>query len=250
MSLPKIPTFQVSSPRLKYPLSLYIDHVSVDSSGFGLGIKPNWNNFNYYTKYFNVTSTEVQQRIVSAAMADGLFLEKLNGRLDFYGPLWINLTVGVLLFICSSAAKLVWSHASEHPDFQLLPLGICEMLIFSIFQTALSWGFFRWQGVDGVKIGEMTALNGYSIVLLVPALVFSCIPHGITQWASFTAATALSCLFLYRNLWPILQTSPTIRSEQSALFITVLLGVQAIVIFSLRIAFFQHSHNVPLPSRH
>lgn len=213
-----------------------------DTSGFGLGAKTNWTNLNFYTKYFNVTTVDFQERIIAAAMADGLFLEKLNGRLDFYGPLWISITVAILLFVSSSLAKIVWPHTNEFIDFHLITFGIIEMILFTSFQTALSWGFFRWRAVDGVKIGEMAALNGYSLVPLVPALLLSAIPLSITQWAAFTAATVLSCLFIYRNLWPILQTSPTIRHEHSALFITLLLGVQVIFILSLKAAFFRHTH--------
>lgn len=175
-----------------------------------------------------------------AALADAAFLEKLNGRLDFYGPLWLSVTVALLLFVSSSIVKRVWGQPGELLDFHLLTVGIVEMLLYTAFQTAATWGFFRWRSVDGVKIGEMAALSGYALVPLVPALLISSLPVGILQWAAFMGSAGMSALFIYRNLWPILQTSPSIRHEQGALFITALLGFHVIFILALRIMFFKN----------
>lgn len=177
-----------------------------------------------------------------ALRADASFLERLAGRLDFYGPIWISISVGVLLFVISSANKTIWYHRGEFIDFHLLTMGIVEMIIFTAFQTAFSWGFFRWRSVDGVKLGEMAALSGYSLTPLVPALLVCMIPLSIVQWAAFMGAVAISCVFIKRNLWPILKTSPTIRQEQATFFIIGLLAVQSIFILSLRVMFFKHVH--------
>lgn len=213
-----------------------------DNSGFGLGTKSSWLNLTYYTKYFNVTTEEVKERLLSAALIDGSFLEKLNGRMDFYGPAWLSITVAIMLFVSSSVAKSAWAHPGEILDFHLLTFGIVEMLLYTTVQTAASWGFFRWRGVDGVKVGEMAALSGYSLVPLPPALLLASIPFSFTQWLAFTGAAVASCLFIYRNLWPILQTSPTIRHEQATLFITARLAIHAIFFFALRVTFFRHTH--------
>ena len=219
---------------------------SGDASGFGLGVKPSWTNLNFYTKYFNVTTEEVRERLQSGLLADGTFLEKLNGRMDFYGPAWLSITTAVLLFVSSSFGKRAWAHPGERQDLHLLTLGVVEMLVYTSFMTMASWGFFRWRGVDGVKVGEMAALSGYSLTPLVPALILSMLPLSIVQWAAFTAAAAGSCLFIYRNLWPILQTSPSIRHEQASMFIASLLFVHAVFFFALRVAFFKYVHVAPV----
>lgn len=219
-----------------------------DPSGFGLGAKPGWANLNFYTKYFNVTTAEVHERLRSAATADAAFLEKLNGRLDFYGPLWISVSVAVVLFVSSSFTKRAWAHPGETLDFHLLTMGIIEMVLYTAFQSAMSWGFFRWRSVDGVKAGEMVALSGYSLALLLPALVVSMVPLSLAQWAAFTAAAAASSLFIYRNLWPILQTSPSIRHEQAALFTTCTLAIHVLFFLTLRVTFFKHVH-APIVSK-
>lgn len=209
-------------------------------------MKPGWTNLNYYTKYFNVTTEEIKDRLQSGLTADGAFLEKLNGRMDFYGPLWLSISIAVLLFVSSSFGKRAWAHASEKLDLHLLTLGVVELMVYTSFMTLASWGFFRWRGVDGVKVGEMAALSGYSLTPLVPALLISTLPLSIIQWAAFAAAASLSCLFIFRNLWPILQTSPSIRHEQASMFIASLLFVHACFFFALRVAFFKHVHVVPV----
>lgn len=216
-----------------------------DDSGFGLGVKPSWSNLNFYTKYFDVTTDDLKQRLAMAAMADATFLEKLNGRLDFYGPAWLSITIAVLLFTISSATKRIFSHAGEVIDLHLLTTGIVEMLFFTSFQTAFAWGFFRWRSIDGVKLGEMAALCGYSLTPLIPALLLCLIPLSLIQWAAFMAAVGVSGLFIQRNLWPILQTSPSIRREQAILFIGCLIAIHSLFILALRIMFFKHTHATP-----
>ena len=143
-----------------------------DTSGFGLsGSKSSWLNLNHYSKYFNVTTEDVQERLRSSLMMDGTFLERLNGRLDFYGPLWISISVALFLFVASSFTKRVWAHPGETLDLTLLTFGVMEMLVYTSLMSAISWGFFKWRGVDGVKLGETVALTGYSLTVLIPALV-------------------------------------------------------------------------------
>lgn len=91
----------------------------------------------------------------------------------------------------------------------------------------------------------MVALSGYSLAPLLPAVLASMFSLSLMQWAAFTAAAGVSCLFIYRNLWPILQTSPSIRKEQASMFIGCLLTVHAIFFLALRVTFFKHVHAVP-----
>ncbi len=212
------------------------------NDGFGLTEKQNWTNLNYYAKYFNVTTDEVKERLVLASKADSNFLETLNGRMDYYGPLWLSVTCAVLLFVSSSLSKRLWSHPGELLDFHLLTVGVVELLLYNAFQTVASWGFFKWRGIDGVKVSEMAALSGYSLCPLIPALLVSVIPLSLVQWTAFAASAVISCTFIYRNLWPILKTSPSIKQEQATLFITLLLGTHAIFFLALRIAFYRHLH--------
>lgn len=73
--------------------------------------------------------------------------------------------------MASSFTKKVWAHPGETLDLTLLTFGIVEMLLYTSFMASASWGFFRWRGVDGVKLGETVALTGYSLAILFPALV-------------------------------------------------------------------------------
>lgn len=68
------------------------------------------------------------------------------------------------------------------------------------------------------------------------------IPLSLLQWAVFTAAAAASSAFIYRNLWPILRSSPTIRQEQAAIVITAIVVLHSIFILAIRVVFFKHIH--------
>lgn len=67
-------------------------------------------------------------------------------------------------------------------------------------------------------------------------------PLSLLQWAIFTAAAASSSVFIYRNLWPILQSSPTIRHEQAVAFMGAFIAVHSIFILAIRVTFFKHVH--------
>lgn len=53
--------------------------------GFAEGNKTSWLDLSKYSKFFNVTTEEVVQRIMNVVALRTTFLEDLAGRKDLYG---------------------------------------------------------------------------------------------------------------------------------------------------------------------
>ena len=97
---------------------------------------PNFLSFSYYQKYFQVGQADVQRRLYKAfRIMDNDFLETEGSAPELWGPLWITLTLPVLLFISSMlSGKWAGSVHSGSLDYSLLTFGLFLFLFFATFE--------------------------------------------------------------------------------------------------------------------
>lgn len=184
-----------------------------------------------YSKYFNVTTEEVQVRLRLTLLLKDTFLEELAGRLDFYGPTWAAFTLAMLLFLVGTLSSVTGAD----------PMGaFTSPLIWVLFYVGPicggAWATWRWLGAEGVYFSELFCLLGYSLILFLPVAVVALLRIGLLTWISTGLAMLASALFIHRNIHPVLRTS-SLGVERARLYSLVTVMVHSLFLLSLKIFF-------------
>ena len=92
-----------------YTIGLYIIYLKEKQTSYPLIIYyfPANHNFwtiEYYQKYFDVHTNEVVERIISSVLPQKVsrnyFDERIKGKPDLYGPVWISVTLVGTHYVC------------------------------------------------------------------------------------------------------------------------------------------------------
>ncbi|PJF17721.1 Protein YIPF [Paramicrosporidium saccamoebae] len=139
------------------------------TTGFGTS-QPSYFKLDNYSKYFNVTTEEVVQRVMSVVTMRESFLEDLAGRLDLYGPAWIAITLAVAIFMVSTSGNF-FPHLGKPTDLHSLSSALCLLSCHLLIVCFGGWTVLKWLGADSLHATELTTLVGYSLLLFYPILV-------------------------------------------------------------------------------
>ena len=140
-----------------------------------------------------------------------LFLQLSRGfvrRADFFGPAWITTTVSLELFVLYLARTKV-------PVYSSLTTVLCLFYGASVALPSIIWlAINNWDvgesNITGVTLFECISLSGYSLIIMIPAYILVAMRLGFLSGLGVLSGAAYSATFLHRNLWPVLQASPSV----------------------------------------
>jgi len=172
-----------------------------------------------YQKYFDVDDSEVKLRLIKAltpCKTDETLFEKVEGRPDAYGPIWVSTT---LLFTLSLAATFSsWKHfvakqstadaiaASWTYDFQVVVFGAFVVYGFLVLAPVTAWGVLKYFSIPLVLV-ELFCIYGYSLVVYIPISLISCFfQSSFVEFLLVLIACALSYWTIYNSIGNIITT--------------------------------------------
>ena len=131
-------------------------------------------SFQYYTRYFDVTTMDVVARLTQAITpTNSRFLHDIDTP-DLYGAVWVPATVSFLAFAFGVLSS--WARAGLRYNF--VSLVITSFLLF-----AFTFGFpFALKYIDAARspsLVNMMTLFGYSTVYVAISSVLSILIRGI-----------------------------------------------------------------------
>ncbi|VVC94617.1 unnamed protein product [Leptidea sinapis] len=99
----------------------------------------------YYQKYFDVHTNEVVERIISSVLPQKVsrnyFDERIKGKPDLYGPIWISVTLIFTIAVSGNIASYLQNANKEihwRYDFHLTPESPTMMSLFCLYGYSLS----------------------------------------------------------------------------------------------------------------
>jgi len=206
--------------------------------------------FSTYQKYFDVDTADVAFRMrgaityfnVPGGFKERILSESSNVLPDAYGPFWIMATL--VFFVAIASNVLMWA-SGEHEDFVYkidhLVKAMWVLYSFAVgLPTALSIAFRCFN----IELGfvDVYALYGYSMVSFLPAVLICSIPNHLIIWVVLAAATAVSLIFILRNLiGPIMEVEIHRRGQGKAIagpLLGAVIGGHVVFLLVLKIAFF------------
>ena len=91
------------------------------------------------------------------------------------------------------------------------------------------WAFLKWSGSEAASLLEMWALYGYSNLIWIPVSFISWSTLDILNYVFVGLGFMISVLFLVRNLYPVISSTPKQRAK-------ILLIVVVVLQFGLAVA--------------
>lgn len=164
----------------------------------------------FYAQFFDVDTSEVLRRCVSALYPRSPFLDILDGNPDLYGPFWLATTVVFILFLTGTISQYLIRKKDETfvYDFRLLSGAAGLIYGYTSIVPVVLWGLLRWFGAgESASLVECWALYGYANVIWIPVALISWSPISVLNWVFVAVGFAMSCIFLVRNLWPIVNAT-------------------------------------------
>lgn len=198
----------------------------------------------YYSKYFDVDTSDVLERMLESILPRGQFMDKIGTNPDLYGPFWIATTVIFALFATSSIAGSISAYTDKRDyNYDMTLLSIAVSTVYS-YQTALPgvlWGMARYFGCP-IGFLELIDLYGYSMAVWIPVSLLCIIPSEALRWVLIGAAFASSTFFIVQNILPLLSLSsnPTAKTA----FLAVIAVCHAGLALLFRFEFFRFVHSV------
>ncbi|KAI9995856.1 hypothetical protein PInf_012924 [Phytophthora infestans] len=195
----------------------------------------------FYQPYFNVDTSDVQQRLMRALVPfkkDPTFAELALKSPDAYGPFWLSTTLIFCLASCSNAASFLdyegnadeWSY-----DFSRLASAYTLVEIFLLGLPMLIWLVGKYFQVP-MTLLFLVCLYGYSSIMFIPAAILCVSPVDGLDWVVMLIAMAWSLYFLLNNLWHVI--SEHLTKEKMLPVLAVISGAHMMWAILLKLLFF------------
>jgi len=205
-------------------------------------------SFQFYQQYFNVNDEMVLERLMYACIPtpNSNYLEKLRPMPDFYGPLWVCIT---LIFSTAISGNMADFFATLGKDtdweYDFKKVSIAGTVVFSYVTVipALLSGYLWWRKSSAeIKLADTLSLYGYCLTLFIPISLLLCVNYEWIRWLLILALVGTSGGVLTLTLWKVLSQEP----KQLALIITcVLAALHVALILLFKMYFFAPTHSIP-----
>ncbi|KAI9816206.1 MAG: hypothetical protein M1827_001807 [Pycnora praestabilis] len=193
----------------------------------------------FYSQFFDVDTNEVLRRCYAAIFPRANFLDVLDGNPDLYGPFWIATTMVVILFMTGTISQYLSREKDGHFEYDFRLLSGAAGLIYGytgVIPIAL-WGILHWFGSESANVLECWALYGYANLIWIPVALISWSPITILNWVFVGIGFAVSALFLFRNLYPVLSATD---AKTSKVLLIAVVALHAGLAIAIKILFFAH----------
>ena len=164
----------------------------------------------YYRKHFEITTDQVLDR-VKHAMAP-LKQESVFGteqKYDLYGPIWIVLTLNILISICGNLAGYL-DYVTTDEDQLVYKAEVAKVTSSASFLTAyfllvpagLYFAFkILGEAEHMPKYFYLVSVYGYSFAPYLPAVILYVLPFNTMKWAVLLFAGGISLYFIAKEMF-------------------------------------------------
>ncbi|CAO2653645.1 Nn.00g030560.m01.CDS01 [Neocucurbitaria sp. VM-36] len=191
----------------------------------------------FYAQAFDVDTAEVLRRCMSTIYPRANFLDVLEGNPDLYGPVWIAMTVVVILFLTGTINQYLAHSGKEHfaYDFKLLSGAAGLVYGYTGLVPLGLWGVLKWYGSESANLLECACLYGYANLVWIVVALVSWSPVAILNYIFVALGLAFSAFFLLRNLYPVLSTT---EAKTSKMLLIVVLALHTGFAIAIKVLFF------------
>eukprot|EP01017_Pseudomicrothorax_dubius_P026179 TRINITY_DN2900_c0_g1_i12.p1 TRINITY_DN2900_c0_g1~~TRINITY_DN2900_c0_g1_i12.p1 ORF type:complete len:203 (+),score=43.08 TRINITY_DN2900_c0_g1_i12:166-774(+) len=124
----------------------------------------------YYKPFFNVTTSDVQERIKQAFIPNRPhFFPTIQSNPDVYGPFWIYTSLIFMLAVASNLNYIVQKKSGDPYNFDFNCIGFATSVIYSFgFILPLILNFILNIFGSKTRYVEILCIYGYSTIVFIP----------------------------------------------------------------------------------
>jgi hypothetical protein len=156
----------------------------------------------YYQPYFNVTTNDVKERVISSLNPlKPRFFELTQENPDLYGPIWIYTTLVLVLAAAGNFAQFLHPNADKTVSYNYDYVPTAAMIIYGygfVFPIVLTI-LLKVFGSNSTSYIQTICCYGYSLFVFIPTFILAIIPVPILQWVLIILGIVSSTLFLVTN---------------------------------------------------
>ncbi|XP_028167497.1 protein YIPF2 [Ostrinia furnacalis] len=186
----------------------------------------NFWSIKYYQKYFDVHTNEVVERIISSVLPQKVsrnyFDERIKGKPDLYGPVWISVTLIFTIAVSGNIASYLQNtnKAVEwRYNFHIVSIAATAIVCYVWIVPLALWAALKWtitpDGHDEIEtqttksptMMSLFCLYGYSLSIYIPVAILWMIQVFWLQWLFVLMAAFVSGAVLIFWLLPALKKS-------------------------------------------
>ncbi|KAL4702135.1 hypothetical protein ACJJTC_019411 [Scirpophaga incertulas] len=165
----------------------------------------------YYQKYFDVKTSEVVERIISSVLPQKVsrnyFDERIKGKPDLYGPVWISVTLIFTIAVSGNIASYLQNtnNAVEwRYNFHIVSIAATAILCYVWLVPLALWAALKWtiapdgqneietQASSSPTMMSLFCLYGYSLSIYIPVAILWTIQVSWLQWMFVLMAAFVS----------------------------------------------------------
>jgi hypothetical protein len=190
----------------------------------------------YYSKYFDVDTTEVGARIIRSLVPFSYkFMDSVAQNPDLWGPFWIATTLIFAIAAASNFASWLDNKEAFSYDFETVSVGAGTIYGYVSLAPIILWAIFKWLEIP-VTLLQNVCIYGYSLFVFLPVAGLCILPFEWLRWTLICSAAALSITFLLMNFSaPIAQNK--YEGPRKPMIVAGLLTVIGLAHFGLALAF-------------
>ncbi|XP_050672969.1 protein YIPF1 [Leptidea sinapis] len=180
----------------------------------------------YYQKYFDVHTNEVVERIISSVLPQKVsrnyFDERIKGKPDLYGPIWISVTLIFTIAVSGNIASYLQNANKEihwRYDFHLVSYAATAIFCYVWLVPLALWAALKFtivpdgqeqletQTPESPTMMSLFCLYGYSLSIYIPVAILWTIQVSWLQWLLVLLGAFVSGAVLIFWLLPALRKS-------------------------------------------
>lgn len=220
------------------------------SSTEALGPKrPHFLSFEFYQRYFDVDTSQVQTRILNSMFPrrnSNFIIDYIQPTPDLYGPFWISITLIFSIAICGNFGHYIQSVGMSKgydSDFGLVTGATTLVTSYVIIVPFLIYSLL-WYRKSSMQYSYMELLcaYGYSLSVFVPVSVLWLVEIYWFRWLLIIVSVTLSGVVLANSLWP------TIKGDSNRLLAVAFIGGVILLHVLLAVGFKAFYFDTAMPS--
>ena len=221
--------------------------------------------FDYYARYFDLTTDQFIRRIIWSPVPltqgneKGTYIDRyIHSNPDLYGPFWIPITLAFTISICDDIIRhmnlnsmktsttttinpMMMNHNSTvkpiepeyHPltfEFERINMAMTITFSYIILAPLILWSFCQWRRCSKLyTFIECICAYGYSLSLFIPVTILALINNRQIQFIFFASAAFLSGSVLLISFGPVVHSDPS-RSFKFAYVMLIFILISHIVL--------------------
>ena len=229
VNMPKTQTAPLTETASQKPAPVYQERQQQQkqsSSGSACSIL----SIEYWREYFDVTQDEIVDKVRAALNpTTSEFEQKIDAKVDLYGPFWISTT----LIFCLIVLPRLWDVLLFRPQASSIQkVGFSFTLIYGGLAT-FTFVFFGLGKFFGspVTLFKTAAIYGYSYTIFLAAALATVLQLKILVFIVAVGAGFHSVLFLLKNFRPAIEKLDSNNKIIATTFIVAMQTIMTLLIY-------------------